>query len=158
MRHGVRVLNGIQSLKGACMTSPAVNDIYEDAAKSNLKVIYALNYSLANPVYVFSKGTIRAEDLAWTDLSGEKVEELLQKIKADPEAAIAYRYCSDKRVEPRWIEWLNREPEIFEFIKRLQQEAGNLRVDRFRDARQSEFVLIRRGDRGDGPAGSLRDR
>lgn len=154
-RHGIRVLKGIESLKGVCVTSPAVNDIYEDIVKSNLKMIYALNYSLANPIYVFSKGTISANDLAWTDLSREKIEDLFQKIKADPEAAIAYRYCGDKSVESDWIEWLNREPQIFEFIKRLQPEIGSLRVDRYRDARQTEFVLIRRTDRGLAPAGSL---
>jgi hypothetical protein len=145
-RHGIQALRAIESLKGVCITSPAVNDLYEGVAKSNLKEVYALNYSLANPIYVFSKGTIRAHDLAWTDLNGEKIDDLFQKIKAGPEVAIAYRYCSDKSVEPHWIEWLNHEPRIFEFIRRLQLEAGNFRVDRYRDVRQTEFVLIRRGD------------
>jgi hypothetical protein len=142
--HGIRVLRGIESLRGACVDSPAINDFYRTIAASNIRTVYAVNYSLANPIYLFSKGTIRAENLAWTELTGDKIEELFRKIKLHPEAAVVYRYCRDKSVETQWIQWLNREPEIYQLFRKLESEEGNVSLVRCVDARQTEFVLIRR--------------
>jgi hypothetical protein len=141
--HGLHLLRRTEAVKGACMMSPALNDLYGAIAASNTRVVYAVNYSLANPIYIFSKGSISCPDLAWIDLTAERIEELLQKVKRDPEAALVYRYCGNKVVEPQWIEWLNREPQILDFVGRLESEGGDVRAVRFRDERQAEFVLIR---------------
>jgi hypothetical protein len=140
--HGIRMLKEVETHKGACLTSPAVYDIYNEIAASNVRTIYTINYSLAYSFYVFSKGSVRVEDMAWTDLTRQKIEELFKKIKMDPGAAIAYRYCGTKDWDPDWIHWLNREPQIFDFTKRLEIEDSTLDVARFRDDRQTEYVLI----------------
>ncbi len=141
--HGIRFLRRIEAVKGTCVTSPALNDAYADIVSSKTRVVYAINYSLANPIYVFSKGSVHTEDLAWTDLTTEKIEGLLEKVKRNPEAAIAYRFCSDKTVESAWIGWLNREPQIFDLIKRLKLEGDKVSETRHYDNRQTEFVLVR---------------
>ncbi len=140
--HGIRMLNAVDAYKGACLTSPAVYDIYKAIAASNVKTVYTINYSLAYSFYVFSKGSVRVEDVAWTDLTREKIEELLQKIKLDPEAAIACRYCGSNDWDPSWIRWLNREPQIFDIMRRLETEGSTLNVVHRRDSRQTEFLLI----------------
>jgi hypothetical protein len=140
--HGIRMLNAVEAHKGACLTSPAVNDIYTEIAASNVKTVYAINYSLAYSFYVFSKGSVSIEDVAWTDLTREKIEELFQKIKMDPQAGITYRYCGNKDWDPNWIRWLNREPQIFDLMRRLQLEGSALNVVRRGDNRQTEFSLI----------------
>jgi len=140
--HGIRMLNAVEAHKGACLTSPAVNDIYKEIAASNVKTVYAINYSLAYSFYVFSKGSVSVEDVAWTDLTREKIEELFQRIKMDPKAGIAYRYCGNKDWDPNWILWLNREPQIFDLMRQLQLEGSALNVVRRGDSRQTEFSLI----------------
>jgi hypothetical protein len=97
---------------------------------------------LAYSFYVFSKGSVRVEDVAWTDLTREKIEELFQKTKMDPKAAIACRYCGNNDWDPSWIRWLNREPQIFDIMRRLETEGSTLNVVHRRDSRQTEFLLI----------------
>jgi hypothetical protein len=140
--HGIRMLKEIETHKGACLTSPAIYDIYKDIAASNVRTVYTINYSLAYSFYVFSKGSVSVEDVAWTDLTREKIEELFQKIKMDPKAAIACRHCGNNDWDPRWIRWLNREPQIFDIMRRLEIEGSTLTVVRSRDSRQTEFLLI----------------
>jgi hypothetical protein len=140
--HGIRMLKAVEAHKGACLTSPAVYDIYKAIAASNVKTVYTINYSLAYSFYVFSKGSVRVEDVAWTDLTREKIEELFQKTKMDPKAAIACRYCGNNDWDPSWIRWLNREPQIFDIMRRLEIEGSTLTVVRSRDSRQTEFLLI----------------
>jgi hypothetical protein len=142
--HGIQLLKEVEKHKGACLTSPGVYDIYKEIAASNVRTVYTINYSLAYSFYVFSKGSLSVEDVAWTDLTREKIEELFQKIRMDPGAAIAYRYCGTKDWDPDWIRWLNREPQVFDFKKRLEIEDSTLDVARFRDDRQTEYVLITR--------------
>jgi len=38
------------------------------------------------------------------------------------EVGIVYRHCRNKDWDPNWIRWLNREPQVFDFMKRLQVE------------------------------------
>jgi hypothetical protein len=140
--HGIRMLKEVETHKGACLTSPGVYDIYKEIAASNVRRIYTINYSLAYSFYVFSKGSVSFEDMAWTDLTREKIEGLFQKIKMDPELGIAYRYCGNKDWDPNWIRWLNREPQIFDFMKRLEIEGSTLTVVRCKDDRQTEYALI----------------
>ncbi len=145
--HSLHVLARIHAVKGVCTTSPGINEFYHRIARSNVRTVYTVNYSLAYPIYVYSRGSIQTEEMAWTDLTDENIEDALQRIESDPEAAIAYRYCGDKSVEPDWIQWLNREPGISEVIGKVKSEAENLTVTRDRDDRQTEFVLIRRNRR-----------
>lgn len=149
---GVRILRRIERHKGVCMTSPALNDAYGMIKAGNIKMIYAVNYSLAYPIYVLSEGAIRVEDLAWTDLTQEKMGELFAKVRADPEVGIAYRYCGCKEGDASWIKWLNHDPQIFDFLKRLELERATLSVTSCRDDRQTEYVLI--SQRKMGPSGS----
>lgn len=142
--HSFDVLKQLRSRKGVCIASPAFYDFYNSISKSNIKLVYAVNYSLAYPIYVLSKGTIPIEELAWTKLTPDKMEELIRKVKMDSGAAIAYRYCGCRDSESAWVQWLNREPELLDFIKRLEAEAGGLSMVRFRDDRQTEFVLVSR--------------
>ncbi len=134
------VLKRMGSRKGICMTSPAFYCLYDSIVRSRFRSVYAINYSMAYPIYVLSKGTVRVVELAWADLSNERVEELIRNVKRDPDAAIVYRYCACKDSEPTWIEWLNRETELPGLIKRLADP--ELRSVRFRDDRQTEFVLV----------------
>ncbi len=142
--HASTLLNRFETRKGMCLSSPAFYDFYAAIMASKVKKVYAVNYSLAYPIYVLSKGVIRVEDLAWTTLTREKITELFERIKSNPDAAIAYRYCACKDVDETWITWLNREPEIFELINRLKEDKENLSVMRCKDERQTELVLIRR--------------
>jgi hypothetical protein len=146
------MLKEVETHKGACLTSPAVYDIYKEIAASNVRTVYTMNYSLAYSFYVFSKGSVSVEDVAWTDLTREKIEGLFQKIKMDPEVGIAYRYCGNKDWDPNWIRWLNREPQIFDFMKRLEIEDSTLDVLRYKDDRQTEYVLITQTGEKKGPA------
>jgi hypothetical protein len=100
-----------------CITSPAVNDLYSALNASKVKIGYAINYSIAGPVYVLSEGVIRLEDLAWTALTQEKMNEMFRTIQADSGTGIVYRYCGCEEGDTDWIKWLNRSPEIFGFIK-----------------------------------------
>ncbi len=142
---GVHILRRLEQAKGACVNSPALNETFAAIQASQIRVLYAVNYSLANPVYVFSKGSVRTKDLAWTDLTGNKIAELLEGVEKNPGAAIVYRFCEDKSLESRWIEWLNREPQIFDLMKRVELEGDKLSTARHRDKRHTEFVLIRNG-------------
>jgi hypothetical protein len=156
--HGIGILNRFEARKGVCMTSPAIYEAYRAVEASGVREIHALNYSLAYPLYLLAKGSVRVEDLAWTRLTGGKIDELFKKIEADPGAAIVYRFCGYKEVEGDWIRWLNREPEIFDFIRKLESEKDRVQVARCRDERQTEFVLIRRKGSAPGPAGSGAER
>jgi hypothetical protein len=152
VRHGIGLLQRIESYKGACITSTALYDAYGAIRASNLKTIYAVNYSLAFPIFVLSKGTIHVEDLAWSELTPEKIAELFGKVKTNSEVGIAYRYCGNKDWDPNWIHWLNREPQIFDFMKRLEIEGSTLDVLRYKDDRQTEYVLITQTGEKKGPA------
>jgi hypothetical protein len=148
VRHGIGLLERIESNKGACITSMALYDAYGAVRASNVRTIYAVNYSLAFPIFVLSKGTIHVEDITWSELTPEKIEELFGKIKTNSEAGIVCRYCGNKDWDPNWTHWLNREPQIFDFMKRLEIGDSTLDVLHFRDDRQTEYVLITRtGDK-----------
>jgi len=134
------VLKRLGSRKGICVTSPAFYGLYDSIARSKVRFVYAINYSMAYPIYVLSKGAVHVVDLAWADLSDERVEELIRNVKRDADTVIIYRYCACKASEPTWIEWLNREAELPGFIKRLANR--ELSTVRYRDDRQTEFVLV----------------
>jgi hypothetical protein len=140
--HSIDVLKQFSSRKGVCLASPAFYNLYDSILRSKVKLVYAINYSMAYPIYVLSKGTVRVDEVAWTQLTPDKMEGLIRNVRTDPEAVIVYRYCGCKNSEPAWVEWLNRETELPAFIKRLGSEAGGLSTVRFRDDRQTEFVLI----------------
>ena len=144
---GLELLKELRSHKGVCISSPAFYDLYNSILRSKVKRVYAVNYSIAFPIYVFSKGRIRVVELAWTQLTADRTEDLIRKVKADPDSVIAYRQCGCKQSEPAWVEWLNRESELPGFIKRLGQEGGELNTVRFHDARQTEFFLVSRKGR-----------
>ena len=145
--HSTYVLKQYGSRKGICIASPAFYDLYGSIMQSHIKRVYAINYSIAYPIYVLSKGEVRVDDLAWTQLSPAKVEELIRDLKQDPDAAIVYRYCGCRDSEPQWVDWLNRDTELPAFIKSLGNEAGEIDTVRFQDNRQTEFVMIRQKGR-----------
>jgi hypothetical protein len=142
--HGFEILQRIESRKGVCLTSPAITDAYKALRAANVKMIYGVNYSIAYPIYVLSKGTIRVEELAWTDLTKEKTDEMLNNVRSNPEVAMVYRFCGCKEGDPNWIRWLNRDPQIFELIKRVDSERSALDITTIRDERKTDFVLIRK--------------
>jgi hypothetical protein len=144
--HGIDLLRRVESRQGVCLTSPALYDACRAMEAADMKMIYAVNYSMAWPIYVLSKGAIQTEDLTWSDLTPEKTEELLQKIRANPRAGLAYRFCGCKEGDAGWIQWLNRDPQIFEFIKRVESERAALSMETRSDRRKTDFVLIRRRD------------
>ena len=94
-----------------------------------------------------SKGRIRGETLAWTDLTPAKVAELLAAVEADPQAAIACRKCGIQDWEPEWIRWLNHEPGMDAFLRQLEANGERLRIERATDARQTEFITVIRARR-----------
>ena len=141
---GFEVLRWIESRKGVCLTSPAITEAYEALKAANVKMIYGLSYSIAQPIYVLSKGTIRVEELGFTDLTKEKIDELLKNVRENSEAAIVYRFCGCKEGDPNWIRWLNRDPPIVEFIRRVDSEHSSLDIKTIRDGRKTDFVLIRK--------------
>jgi len=87
------------------------------------------------------------------------MDEWFEKLKSDPEIGIAYRYCRCREADPGWLSWMNREPQINQFIKRLEAERADLNVIRIQDDRQTEFFVISRRGNGSGPDGrsSTRD-
>jgi hypothetical protein len=138
------LLRGIEEHGGVCQTSPALYDIYYDILNAGIGTVYAVNYSLADPIYVLSKGRIRTIEMAWTELTPDSVEEMIHAIETDPKIGIVYRYCGCTTSDQDWIRWLNRDPDLFAFIHRLEREGGTLEFVRRRDTRLTEFVLIRR--------------
>jgi hypothetical protein len=142
--HGLGVLRKIDHKKGACLTSPAITEVYHSLRAADIKMIYGVNYSLASPIYVLSKGTIRADELAWTDLTKDKIDEMLNRVRSDPEVGMVYRFCGCKEGDQNWIRWLNRDPQIFELIKRVEAEDSTLDVRTIRDERETRFVVIRK--------------
>jgi hypothetical protein len=142
MRYGVGMLRQVEQRKGAAITSPAIYDLYGAIEKSNLRVIHAINYSLAAPIYVLSGGTVRTVDLTWTDLTRARIEELLAETEAHPNTGIICRFCEYRKWDPAWIQWLNREPQIFDFFNSLENAGKALNVVHCRDSRQTEFLLI----------------
>ncbi len=142
--HGAVLLRGIEDHRGVCQTSPAIFDIYGEIANAGIDRIYAVNYSLACPVYVLSKGKIKVVEMTWTELTPELMEEVIREVQSDPKTAIVYRYCECAAADQEWIRWLNRDPEIFAWIHRLERETGALEFLRRRDARLTEFTLVRR--------------
>ena len=141
--HGFEILQKIENKKGVCVTSPAITDVYESLRAAGIKKIFGINYSIANPVYVLSKGSIRTDELAWTDLSEVKIDEMLETLKEDSEVAMVYRLCGHKEESTKWISWLNHEPQIFELIKRVDSENSGLDIQVISDERATDFVLIR---------------
>jgi hypothetical protein len=142
--HGLGVLRQIKSRKGVCLTSPAITDVYKALRAAGIEKIYGINYSIAFPIYVLSKGKIRAEELAWNDLTDEKIGELLDSVKENSETAMVYRFCGCKEGSRDWIRWLNREPQIFDLIERVDWERSAFDIKTVRDNRATDFVLIRK--------------
>jgi hypothetical protein len=142
--HGLKVLHYIENKKGSCFTSPAINDVYRALRAANIRMVYGVNYSIAYPIYVLSKGTISVEEMAWTDLTKEKTEELLNRARENTETAVIYRFCACKEWEQNSLNWLNRDPQIFEFINKVDSERFTLDIKNFEDKRETKFVLIRR--------------
>lgn len=60
---------------------------------------------------------------------------------------LTWFFCGCRDWNPDWIQWLNREPQISEFNRRLEREGANIRVVRRGDSRQTEFILITRNPR-----------
>jgi hypothetical protein len=149
--HGMEMLQRIESRKGACITSPALYDVFRAMKSANLRKIYVINYSLAYPIYVLSSGNIQVEDLYWADLTQKRMDEWFGKLRSNPGIGIAYRYCRCKEGDPSWLSWMNREPQINEFIKRLEVERATLNVMSIKDDRQTEFVIISQRGNGSDP-------
>ena len=145
--HGTRILRRIETHKGVCISSPSIMDLYRSIVALRLKTVYTFNYSLAYPIYVLSNGKIRVEELVWEPLTREKIDELFARIQADSGSGIVYRNCGSKEVDRERVGWYNREPEAFQFISRVETGKDNLAVVRHRDLRETEFVLVHRGDR-----------
>jgi hypothetical protein len=140
--HGLGMLRRIDAYKGMSITSPAIYDVYQAMQRQNLQEIHAVNYSLDTPIYVLSKGSIRVEDLTWTELTAAKIEELLGKIQANPQSGILYRYCGSREWDPEWMKWLNRETEIQRLNAMAERLHPQIQIVRCADKRQTEFVLI----------------
>ncbi len=138
------ILGKIDHRKGVCLTSPAITKAHGALRAANIKRIYGVNYSIAYPVYVLSKGAIRAEELAWTDLTKEKIEEMLNRVRLDPKMGMVYRFCGCKEGDQDWIRWLNRDPQIFDLMKRLESESATLDIDTIKDERETRFVIVRK--------------
>lgn len=142
MSHGIGILRRFEASKGAGMASPALYDAYRIVQAADVRELHALNYSLGYPLYFLSKGRLRVDDLAFTTLTQEKIGELFRQLASDRGTAVIYRFCNLREMDGDWIRWLNREPEIFEFIARTNSMKEKLRIVRCRDERQTEFVLI----------------
>jgi len=142
--HGFGILQEIESRKGVCITSPVITDVYENLRVANIRKIFGITYSIAYPIYVLSKGSIRVDELAWTDLTEEKIDEMLNMVKENSEVAIVYRSCGHKEESAKWIGWLNHEPQIFELIKRVDSEIPKLDIQIISDERAADFVLIKK--------------
>ncbi len=140
--HSSYVMRQYGSRKGVCIASTAFYDLYHSILRSHIIQVYAINYSIGYPIYVLSKGEVRVDDLAFAQLTPEKVKELIWNVKQDPDAAIVYRHCGCRDSEPQWVGWLNRDAELPAFIKSLGNEAGEIGAVRFWDNRQTEFVVI----------------
>lgn len=144
---GFGLLKRIENLRGTCLTSPSLYDAYRIVQASNIRTLTSINYSVAEPIYVLSKGRIRGESLAWTDLTPEKVTKLLDAVRDNPDAGITYRYCRTRDWDPGWIQWLNHEPGIGEFFNQLEKRKEMLRIEKTLDSRQTEFgTIVRAGE------------
>jgi hypothetical protein len=139
---GFELLHGMEIHKGVCLTSPAINDLYAAIQAAHVKSVYAVNYSVAYPIYVLSKGTIRVEEFCWQDMTQERIEELFNRLKTDPSGGILYRYCGCKVGDQEWIRWLNKSPQIGEVIKKAEQTASQLNRISCKDDSETEFVLL----------------
>jgi hypothetical protein len=142
--HGLDVLSEIKIHKGACMWSPAIYEFYDAVKAENIRSIDVINYSIAYPLYVMSNASMQVEDMTWTKLTPEKLQEMFDKVRANPAAGIAYRYCRSREGDASYIQILNRDPEINEFLRKLDMERSSLRLVSRSDQRQTEFVLIHR--------------
>jgi hypothetical protein len=91
---------------------------------------------------------IKVEDLYWADLTQTRMDDWFRKIRSNPEIRIAYRFCQCKEADPGWLSWVNREPQIGEFAKRLEMERATLDVLSIKDDRQTEFFVISQGANG----------
>jgi hypothetical protein len=138
--HGTSLLGRIRESKGACVMSPALYDTCREVERLHLRHIYAINYSLAESLYVLLGGEVRTETLAWTELTRDRLSELIRKVKSDPSTAIAFRYCGSDEEDPGYVKWLNHDPECQVLFKMLEGE--DLRIVRHADARRTEFGLI----------------
>jgi hypothetical protein len=145
--HSLDILKQIRSYNGICISSPAFYNLYDSIVRSKIKKIYAINYSIAYPIYVLSKGAIGVDDLAWTPMTPDKMDELVRNVQRDPDSVIVYRNCGCKNSEPQWIEWINRENELPAVIKRFGNESNGFRTARFQDKRQTEYVVFSQKDR-----------
>lgn len=105
-------------------------------------MIYAINYSMAYPIYVLSKGTVQVEELCWQNLDSRVSAKLIQSVKTIPFSAILYRKCLAIDGRPGNIDWLNKEPQLTEFIDRIRAEGDALESTSVRDEAGTEFVLI----------------
>jgi hypothetical protein len=143
----LNILNQFRSWKGVCISSPAFYNLYDSIVRSKIKTVYAINYSIAYPIYVLSKGAIRVDDLAFAPITSDKLEELVRNVQADPDSVIIYRNCGCKNSEPQWVEWLNRENELPAVIKRMEDGSNGFRAARFQDKRQTEYVVISQKNR-----------
>ena len=142
--HGSGVLERIVQKKGVCVTSPAITDVYESLKATGIRKIFGVNYAIAYPVYVMSKGQIRVDELAWTDLSEEKIDEMLNTVDANPEVAIVYRLCGHKEESADWVSWLNHEPQVFDLIERVEAESDGLDIQVISDEKATDYILIHR--------------
>ena len=139
---GMALVRRMEDNKGICLTSAAINEAYAAIQAAHVKSVYAVNYSLAYPIYVLSNGSLKVEEFCWKDLTQERIDELFAKLKSDPDGAILYRYCGCKTGEASWIQYLNKDPQISDFIKRVNQESRGLNHTSLKDAYQTEFVVL----------------
>jgi hypothetical protein len=136
----------IENTKGVCITSPAITEVYENLSATGIEKIFGVNYAIANPVYVMSKGRIRADEMAWTDLSEDKINQMLKAVKENSEVAIVYRMCGHKEQSQKSISWLNHEPQVFDLIDRVEAEGAGLDVQVISDGRATDYYLVRKVD------------
>jgi hypothetical protein len=139
---GVNLLRRFDRAKSGCLQSTTLNDIYRKMRAANVRNIYAINYSLAYPIYVLAKGTVHVSEFCWQDLTPSLMEDLIQKVKTVPFSAIIYRQCGCNTGEPDYIDKLNRTAELRLFTDRLKSEWADLNIVVSRDESQTEHVLI----------------
>lgn len=126
--------------KGAHMYSPGLYEVHRHVRASAPQRLICLNYSLCNPLYVLSGGSVEPVDLTWAELS-DATEQYARYLLSLPGSVVVYRSVSGAAgpAQDGYFAWLNRTSDWL--VPRLLDSAGLARVTLHADSR-TEFGIV----------------
>lgn len=134
------LISFLATRQGAHMYSPGLYQVHQHLRSREPQRIICLNYSLCNPLYVLSGGSVEPVDLTWAELS-DATEQHARYLLSLPGTVVVYRHVSGAAgpAQEGYFTWLNRTSDWL--LPRFQDFPELARVAVHADER-TEFGLV----------------